>query len=122
VRSQARSRGTIASNAGAGSLALWLMPPRAVTGQGRRAAWITAAATSVVVSFMLVATLAGPTAPPGPAGVGYLVGFALFIFPAYALYQAFRRKLRRRLDVQRRSRYGLLVGDVILTFAMVEPR
>jgi hypothetical protein len=71
---------------------------------------------------MLVAVLAGPTAPPGVAGVGYLLGFALFLFPAYALYRAFRQKLRRRPDARRRSRYGLFVGDVILAFAMAEPR
>jgi serine/threonine protein kinase len=81
-----------AAGAPPNSLALWLMP-QALSDRGRRAAWVTAAATSAVVSFMLVAALAGRTAPAGTAGVGYLLGFAaLFVFSPYALYRAFRRR------------------------------
>jgi serine/threonine protein kinase len=73
-------------------LALWLMP-QAVGSRGRQAAWVTAAATCAVASFMVVVALSGPGAPAGTAGAGYLLGFAgLFMALPYALYRAFRQK------------------------------
>ena len=68
------------------------MPP-VITGDGRRDGWITAAATSAVVSIMLIVAVAGSGAPQATAGAGYLLGLAaLFVFPPYALYRAFRGK------------------------------
>jgi hypothetical protein len=47
---------------------------------------------AAVASVMVVATIVGGSAPGGAPALGYLLGFGLFLFPAYALYRAFGRK------------------------------